>query len=99
MYETTTVFFLNYQAMSTNPSSALRAELHLSSPHLYPDPVLLSFTSAVASVRERPGLKSVIKRYFRDYFRISEFIITVANEDGVSYSYFIHDLPDKDPVD
>jgi formate hydrogenlyase transcriptional activator len=85
--------------MSTNPSSALRAELHLSSPQHYPDPVLLSFTNAVASVRERPGLKSVIKRYFRDYFRISEYIITVANEDGVSYSYFIHDLPEKDPVD
>jgi transcriptional regulator with GAF, ATPase, and Fis domain len=85
--------------MSTNPSSALRAELHVASPHHYPDPVMLSFTTAVASVRERPGLKSVIKRYFRDYFRISEYIITIPNEDKVSYSYFIHDLPDKDPVD
>jgi formate hydrogenlyase transcriptional activator len=85
--------------MSTNPSSALRAGLHISNPHQYPDPVLLSFTTAVASVRERPGLKSVIKRYFRDYFQISEYIITIPNADGVSYSYFLHDLPDKDPVD
>ena len=85
--------------MSTNPSSALRAELHLSSPQHYPDPVLLSFTNAIASVRERPGLKSVIKRYFRDYFHIKEFIITIANEDAATYSYFLHDLTQKDPAD
>ena len=85
--------------MSTNPSSALRAGLHVSSPQYYPDPVLLSFTNAVASVRERPGLKSVIKRYFRDYFGISQYIITIPNEDQISYSYFLHDLPDKDPAD
>src|ERR1700722_11658779 len=85
--------------MSTNPSAALRAGLHVSSPQYYPDPVLLSFTNAIASVRERPGLKSVIKRYFRDYFGISEYIITIPNEDQISYSYFLHDLPDKDPSD
>ena len=85
--------------MLTNPSSALRAELHLASPHLYPDPVLLSFTNAVASVRERPGLKTVIKRYFRDYFHIGEYIITVANDDTTTYSYFLHDLAGTDPVD
>jgi formate hydrogenlyase transcriptional activator len=85
--------------MSTNPSSALRAELHLSNPRHHPDPVLLSFTSAIASVRERPGLKSVIIRYFRDFFHISQYIITIANADGMTYSYFLHDLTQKDPAD
>src|SRR6202046_771328 len=77
----------NCQTMSTNPSSALRAELHLSNPQHHPDPVLLSFTNAIASVRERPGLKSVIKRYFRDFFHINQYIITIANADGLTYSY------------
>jgi formate hydrogenlyase transcriptional activator len=85
--------------MSTNSTAALKAGLHISSPQYYPDPVLLSFTNAIASVRERPGLKSVIKRHFRDYFGISEYIITIPNDDQISYSYFLHDLPEKDPAD
>ena len=61
--------------------------------------LLLSFTNAVASVRDRTGLKMVIKSFFRDHFKINEYIITVRNDDPSVFSYFVHDLPGKDPSD
>jgi transcriptional regulator with GAF, ATPase, and Fis domain len=60
---------------------------------------LVAFTNAIATARDKATLKTVIKSFFRDQFAINEYIITVRNDDPSSYSYFLHDLPGKAPVD
>ena len=64
-----------------------------------PEQLHLAFTNAIATVRDRAGLKSVIKCFFREHFRIHEYIITVRNDDAETFSYFLHDLPGKPPTD
>src|SRR6201996_7095812 len=64
-----------------------------------PEQLLLAFTNAIATVRDRTGLKTVIKCFFREHFAIHEYIITVRNEDPETFSYFLHDLPAKAPID
>ena len=64
-----------------------------------PEQTLLAFTNAIATVRDRTGLKAVIKCFFREHFAIHEYIISVRNDDPETFSYFLHDLPGKDPVD
>ena len=64
-----------------------------------PEQLILAFTNAIATVRDRAGLKSVIKCFFREHFAIYEYIITVRNDDPETFSYFLHDLPAKAPVD
>ena len=85
--------------MPTNASHVFREKLNVPSPSQYPDQVLLSFTNAIATVRDRPGLKAVIKRFLREHFHVNEYILTTPNEDRETYSYFLHDLPVKDPID
>ena len=81
--------------MPTKAMSTLRPEFSRQNT----EQLLLSFTNAIATVKDRNGLKTVIKSYFRDHFMIQEYIITVNNEDGETFSYFLHDLPGKAPVD
>ena len=61
--------------------------------------LLSSFTNAIATVNDRTGLKMVIKAFFREHFKIHEYIISVRNEDPTIFSYFVHDLPGKAPTD
>ena len=85
--------------MPTNSTHTLRTEPSLTPLRNTPDQVLLSFTNAIAAVKDKAGLKAVIKYFFRQHFLINEYIITTPNEDGRTYSYFLHDLPAKDPQD
>ena len=61
--------------------------------------LLLEFSSKMATARDRGGLSAVIKSYLKDIFRVREYIITIPNEDNVTYSYFLHDLSIDAPHD
>jgi hypothetical protein len=61
--------------------------------------LLYAFSTAITAVNDRPGLKSVIKKFFREHFRIFEYIITIRNDDPGTYGHFLHDLPGKAPND
>ncbi len=61
--------------------------------------ILLSFSNDIAAIRDRDGLKNTLKKYMSDLFQINEYIITINNEDGKTYSYLLHDLPADDPSD
>jgi transcriptional regulator with GAF, ATPase, and Fis domain len=61
--------------------------------------LLLSFSNSLATVRDKAGLKLIIKQFLKDIFHISEYIITTRNKDGETYSYFLHDALTKDPSD
>ncbi|MDB5154701.1 MAG: transcriptional regulator, NifA subfamily, Fis Family [Mucilaginibacter sp.] len=54
--------------------------------------LFLSFSNDIATVRDKKGLGLVIKRYLKNLFQIREYIITIKNDDGATYSYFMHEL-------
>jgi formate hydrogenlyase transcriptional activator len=61
--------------------------------------LLLAFSNDVATVRDKTGLRRVIKQYLKNIFHIKEYIITTRNNGGQTYSYFLHDLQADDPID
>jgi formate hydrogenlyase transcriptional activator len=61
--------------------------------------LLLEFSSKMATARDRGGLSAVVKSYLKEIFHIKEYIITIPNEDNVTYSYFLHDLSAAAPTD
>jgi formate hydrogenlyase transcriptional activator len=61
--------------------------------------LLLEFSSKMATARDRESLGAVVKSYLKDIFDISEYIITIPNEDNLTYSHFLHDLSVKEPTD
>ncbi len=61
--------------------------------------LLLEFSSRMATVRDRGGLSAVVKSYLKEIFHIREYIITIPNEDNLTYSYFLHDLSTDAPTD
>lgn len=61
--------------------------------------LLLSFSNDIASVRDKSGLRVIIRKYLKDIFRIKEYIITIRNDDNESFAYFIHDLSSVAPAD
>jgi formate hydrogenlyase transcriptional activator len=61
--------------------------------------LLLEFSSKMATARDRVGLSAVVKSYLKEIFHIREYIITIPNEDNVTYSYFLHDLSTDAPKD
>lgn len=61
--------------------------------------LLLSFSNHLATVRDINGLQCIIKQFLKQIFQISEYIITIKNDDNKTYSYFLHDLPTEDPTD
>ena len=60
---------------------------------------LLSFSNAIATVRDKKGLGLVIKQYLKNLFGVREYLITIKNDDQETYSYFIHDLETDSPTD
>jgi formate hydrogenlyase transcriptional activator len=64
-----------------------------------PDSLLLSFSYHLATVRDLNGLRCIIKQFLNRILQISEYIITLRNTDNRTYSYFLHDLPTRDPID
>ncbi|MEO7047831.1 MAG: hypothetical protein ABI091_21210, partial [Ferruginibacter sp.] len=61
--------------------------------------LLLSFSNDIATVRDKEGLRLIIKQYLKNIFHIKEYIITTRNNDGNTYSYFMHDSEADDPND
>jgi formate hydrogenlyase transcriptional activator len=61
--------------------------------------LLLEFSSKMATARDRVGLSTVVKSYLKEIFRIREYIITIPNEDNLTYSHFLHDLSTDVPED
>jgi formate hydrogenlyase transcriptional activator len=61
--------------------------------------LLLSFSNDLATVRDKKGLGVVIKRYLKNIFLISEYVITIKNDDNKTYSYFLYDLVENTPTD
>lgn len=61
--------------------------------------MLLSFSHAIATVRDKKGLERVIKQYLKNLFLISEYIITIKNDDHETHSYFLHGLEPDTPSD
>ncbi len=61
--------------------------------------LLLSFSNDIATVRDKDGLRLIIKQYLNNIFHINEYIITTRNNDGESYSYFLHHSQGDDPTD
>lgn len=61
--------------------------------------LLLSFSRAIATVRDKRGLELVIKKYLKNLFLIREYIITIKNDDHETYSYFLHELETDTPTD
>jgi formate hydrogenlyase transcriptional activator len=61
--------------------------------------LLLSFSNDIATVRDKEGLRLIIKQYLKNIFHIREYIITTRNNDGETYSYFLHDSQAGDPTD
>jgi transcriptional regulator with GAF, ATPase, and Fis domain len=61
--------------------------------------LLLSFSNDIATVRDKDGLRLIIKQYLKNIFHINEYIITTRNNDGETYSYFLHDSQADDPTD
>jgi len=61
--------------------------------------LLLKFSNDLATVRDKNGLSIIFKKYLKDLFSINEYIITIRNDDNLTYSYFLHELPVPDPED
>jgi len=61
--------------------------------------LLLEFSSKMATARDRRGLGAVVKSYLKEIFHIREYIMTIPNEDNLTYSYFLHDLSTAAPDD
>ena len=61
--------------------------------------LLLEFSSKMATARDRGGLSAVVKSYLKEIFHIREYIITIPNEDNLTYGYFLHDLSADAPND
>ncbi len=61
--------------------------------------LLLSFSNDLASVRSQDELKVVIQHYFYTHFELKEYIITLSNDDGLTYRHFLHDLQEAPPQD
>lgn len=61
--------------------------------------LLLSFSRDIATAEDKKGLGLVIKQYLKNLFRIKEYIITVRNDDELTYSHFLHDLDGETPTD
>lgn len=60
---------------------------------------LLSFSNAIATVRDKKGLGLVIKQHLKTLFGVREYLITIKNDDQETYGYFIHDLETDTPTD
>src|SRR5882757_3864722 len=60
---------------------------------------LLSFSNAIATVRDKKGLELIIKQYLKNIFGVREYLITIKNDDQETYSYFMHDLETDTPAD
>jgi transcriptional regulator with GAF, ATPase, and Fis domain len=54
--------------------------------------LLLSFSNAIATARDRDSLEEVINHYFNNLFHIHSFKISVKDEDSKSHSFYIFDL-------
>jgi formate hydrogenlyase transcriptional activator len=61
--------------------------------------LLLEFSSKMATARDRESLRVIVKKYLKEIFHIHEYIITIPNEDNVTYSWFLHDLSTDEPAD
>jgi transcriptional regulator with GAF, ATPase, and Fis domain len=61
--------------------------------------ILLEFSRQLATVRDREGLGAVVKSYLKEVFHIREYIITIRNDDNLTYAYFLHDLSTDAPTD
>jgi transcriptional regulator with GAF, ATPase, and Fis domain len=61
--------------------------------------LLLEFSNDLASVHTESGLKSVLKKFLKERFKLAEYIITLRNDDNHTYRYFLHDSRQKDPDD
>ncbi|WP_255460377.1 sigma-54-dependent Fis family transcriptional regulator [Lacibacter sediminis] len=61
--------------------------------------LLLSFCNDIATVRDKNGLRLIIKQYLKNIFHINEYILTTPNSDGETYSHFMHDSNADDPTD
>jgi transcriptional regulator with GAF, ATPase, and Fis domain len=53
--------------------------------------LLLEFSGKMATARNRKSLGFVIKSYLKEIFHIREYIITLPNEDNLTYGYFVYD--------
>jgi len=61
--------------------------------------LLLEFSSKMATARDREGLSTVVKSYLKEIFHISGYIITIPNEDNLTYGYFLHEISTDEPTD
>jgi formate hydrogenlyase transcriptional activator len=59
----------------------------------------LEFSSKMAAARNRGELSALVKSYLKEIFHICEYIITIPNEDNITYSHFLHDLSTLAPTD
>jgi len=59
---------------------------------------LLAFSEGINTARDRKDLALIIKPYLNTIFNIKEFIITLINNDRITYSYFLHGLQSDKPV-
>jgi formate hydrogenlyase transcriptional activator len=61
--------------------------------------LLLEFSSRMATARDRQGLCGVVKNYLKEIFHIREYLITIPNEDKITFGHFLHDLSAEEPAD
>ena len=61
--------------------------------------LLLDFSNEIAMANGQAELGIVVKKYLKNLIGVNEYLITIRNEDGASYAYFIHELPTEDPDD
>jgi transcriptional regulator with GAF, ATPase, and Fis domain len=59
----------------------------------------LEFSTKMATARDRGGLGAVVKSYLKELFHMREYLITIPNEDNLTYRYFVHDLSNDEPTD
>jgi formate hydrogenlyase transcriptional activator len=58
---------------------------------------LLSFSYDLATIKDIPGLRHMLKQYLKQLLRISAYLITIRNAHDNTYGYFLHDGPADDP--
>ncbi len=61
--------------------------------------LLLAFSNHLATVRDMNGVRVIIQQFLKQIFSVTEYLITLRNDDNKTYSYFMHDLPVPDPTD
>jgi formate hydrogenlyase transcriptional activator len=53
----------------------------------------------MATARDLGDLGVIVKSYLKEIFHISEYIITIPNDDNLTYSHFLYDLSTDAPAD